>query len=118
MADQQQQHNTAKEWLEANTPLRWTTEAVGDEKDIPLDELNARCDKWADRLAQYAAEQVAAERTRIADELHRCLTQPPKGYRVAGIYLPPDPMPSPCDLLFSSVRNLIEQLRGNDNDGK
>jgi len=70
-----------------------------------MDELNARCDKWADRLTKYAA----AERTRIADELERL-----------------------CDVSFWKDDRLdlsaltqyrkdmdifIEHLRGNDNDG-
>ena len=44
----------AKNWLEANTPIRWVTEAVGVEKDIPLEESNARPQRRAEWLADFA----------------------------------------------------------------
>lgn len=76
-----------------------------------LPDDNAECY----RLANFAAEQIAAavkaERERIADELLKCLTVGPKGYRVLGKWLPPEPFPSACDTLFANVKNLIDELR-------
>lgn len=59
----------AREWLEANTPMRWTTEPGEGEEGISLEELNRRPQMWAERLAAFAAEAVRAERERIAGEI-------------------------------------------------
>lgn len=69
-------------------------------------------DELPSLLADFAADVLAEREAEIADELDKCCRQVPKGYRIAGKWLPPEPMPSPCDLLFSSVRNLINKLKG------
>jgi hypothetical protein len=73
----------AKQWLESNTKIRWTTEPGPGEEGITLEELNRRPNKYAGWLSNFAASMVAAEREaaareerkRIADELEDALQE-------------------------------------------
>ena len=47
----------AREWLEANTKIRWAT---APEHGVTPDELNRRPDKYASWLAAFARQQLEA----------------------------------------------------------
>lgn len=55
----------AKDWLELHTPLKWATEPDPECPDEPLESLNARQQRWANRLAAFAQHKLQDLQTEL-----------------------------------------------------